>query len=382
MNNLIQQVFRLGYGAYCEKYTPSAEQRKAAYAISKCKTGELGYYTYTCTCPKCDYAETRPCSCGNRHCPACQAIPRERWIDERKSEVFDTHQYFHVVMTVPHQLILIFLLNLKLMYSLLHQCSSRAIIDLCKTIHGMGGTPCITQVLHTWGNKLNYHPHIHAIVSGMGLSSLGKLVECKKDYLFPLPMLMKLFRGKFLHHLNELYLSDSLVLPENLKDYLAWKNYLDILYSKEWTPYIKETFNGNGNAIDYLGRYTYRVAISNSRILEVTNTHVTFSAYDYKTNSTENITLTLADFIRKYLMHVLPKGMQKIRSSGLLNNRFKYRNLETLSILLKKKRREAKLKGLNMAETIKLLWNTDITVCPKCNNHTLKLSALPFHQIL
>jgi hypothetical protein len=245
----------------------------------------------------------------------------------------------------------------------------------------MGGTPCITQVLHTWGQKLNYHPHIHAIVSGIGLSTTRKLVQCKKNYLFPLPMLMRLFRAKFLCMLNTLCLSDSLCLPNDLNDHLKWLNFMDKLYSIDWVPYIKETFNGNGNAIDYLGRYTFRVAISNSRIKKVTDSHVTFAAYNYESGKQEYVTLTLVEFIHRYLRHVLPKGMQKIRHSGLLNNRFKHANLALLSVLLNQRLHEAKLKSFKNAEVIKQLWNIDVSVCHLCNGHNLKFVAIPFHRI-
>jgi len=263
------------------------------------------------------------------------------------------------------------------MYGLLHKCSSEAIIELSRSSNGMGGTPAVIQVLHTWGNDLKYHPHLHCIVSGFGLSPSKELVECKEDFLFPLPMLKRIFRGKFLSYLNEMYISGSLKLPKEL-DHLHWLNLMDKLYSIEWCPYIKETFNGNGNAIDYLGRYTYRVAISNSRIKEVTDTHVTFSAYDYKTGTTKDITLTLVEFIRRYLMHVLPKGFQKIRYYGLLNNRFKSRNLELLQILRKRKLREAILKGLKMEDKLKYLWDVDVSICPKCKGNNLKLTSRTF----
>ena len=377
MTNSIQDVFQRGYAEYCRKYKVSSVQRKAATDIMKCKTGELGYFVYTCS--DCGYTDERACSCRNRHCPSCQSIPRERWIDERKSEVFDESQYFHIIMTIPQELNQLFYLNQDKLYPLLHLCSSQCTIELSRSSRGMGGTPCVTQVLHTWGRKLNYHPHIHSIVSGIGLSKTNQLVRCKEDYLFPLSMLMEMFRGKLLYHINDLYLSDSLLIPQNLRKDFAWSNLMSKLHYIDWAPYIKETFNGNGNAIDYLGRYTYHVAISNSRIKEVSDTHVTFKFFDFKTQSYQDATITLVEFIYRYLRHVLPKGMQKIRYSGLLNNRFKNRNLQLLSILLHQKRRKAILKDLNMAEILKQLWSTDITICPQCHGPNLRLASRPFH---
>ena len=378
--NMIQDIFNLGYKAYCDKYIPSPEQRKAAYSIMNCKTGKIGYYTYVCS--DCGFVIEQPCSCRNRHCPSCQSLNREKWIDARKSEIFDNSQYFHIVLNVPAQLRTIFIMNQQLLYSLLFQCSSDAIVELSRSEMGMGGTPCITQTLHTWGQQLNYHPHIHSIVSGIGLSPIKQLVSCKKDFLFPVQMLMKSFRGKFLYHLDLLYKSNSLKLPEYLLGDQAWINLMSKLYELDWAPYIKDTFNGNGNAIDYLGRYINRIAISNSRIKEFTDSNVTFSSYNYRTNEKEDVTLNIVEFIHRYLNHVLPKGLQKIRHSGLLNNRFKYRNIKLLAILLKEYQRKAILKDLNMAETLKLLWNIDISVCPECHGHNLKLAALHFHQRL
>ena len=377
---MIQDIFNRGYKAYCDKYMPSPEQRKAAYSIMNCKTGKLGYYTMICD--DCGVVFDKPCSCRNRHCPSCQSLNREKWIDARKSEVFDSSQYFHIVVNVPAQLRPIFMVNQKLLYSLLFQCSSDSIIELSKSERGMGGTPCITQALHTWGQQMNYHPHLHAIVSGIGLSSLNKLVKCEKDFLFPIQMFMKLFKGKFLYYLNELYKSNSLKLLEPLLGNQAWINLLSKLYEIDWAPFVKETFDGNGDAVEYIGRYINRIAISNNRIKEITDTHVTFSFYNYRTEKTDYVTITIIEFIRRYLSHVLPKGMQKIRHSGLLNNRFKYRNLQLLAILLKEYQRKALLKDLNTAEILMLLWKIDISVCPECHGHNLKLASLPFHQRL
>ena len=379
MSHTVQEVFQRGYEEYIERFNPSTIQKKAASDIMKCKTGELGYFNFICL--DCGHEERRPRSCRNRHCPSCQSVPREKWIDQRKSEIFDDVPYFHVIMTVPHQLLPVFIRNQKLLYSLLHRCSSDSIIELSRSNNGIGGTPCITQLLHTWGNMMTYHPHIHAIVSGVGLSPDKQLVRCKESFLFPIPMLMRLFRGKFLHHLNELYQSDSLVLPEHL-NHLAWLNLMERLHNIDWAPFIKETFNGNGNAIDYLGRYTHRVAISNSRIKVVTDTHITFAAFNYKTMSAVDVTLPLVEFIRRFLLHILPKGVQKIRHSGLLNNRFKRRNLNLLAFLLNKKLREAKLKGLSLGDMLLRQWEINISICPVCHRPSLVHASLPFNLLL
>jgi hypothetical protein len=235
----------------------------------------------------------------------------------------------------------------------------------------MGGTPGIIQILHTWGQKLNYHPHIHCIISGVGLSPIGHLVQCKDSYLLPLPKLMPLFREKLLHHIRDLYNAGKLSLPIQYSQPAPWNTLVSYLYSINWAPYIKDTFNGNGNALEYLGRYTHRIAISNSRILEITDTHITFSARDYKTGTTQKITITFVEFIHRFLKHVLPKGFQKIRYYGFLNNRFKRRNLIAISKLQNQELHQAFLATLKMHELLMELWNINTSTCPKCGSPNL-----------
>ena len=368
MSGDVQTVFQRGFNEYYRQHNPSSVQLRAAFSIINCKTGNLG--RNVSVCGDCGHTVIHNNSCRNRHCPSCQAIPREVWIDSRKAEVIDG-PYFHVVMTVPSQLNPIIQRNAKLLYPLLHKCSAEALLQLCANPDIMGGVPGIIQILHTWGQTLNYHPHVHCIVSGVGLSPIGQLAKCNESYLLPLPKLMPLFRGKLLHHIRELYSAGKLSLPTQYQQPASWNSLVSALYAIDWAPYIKDTFNGNGNAIEYLGRYTHRIAISNSRIKDVTDTHVTFSAKDYKTGNTMEITVTLVEFIFRFLQHVLPAGCHKIRYYGFLNNRYKRRNLITISQLQNAELRHAFLANLNMAERLKNLWNIDISICPNCGSDKL-----------
>ena len=309
----IQQIFDASFDDYIKHHYISSEQMSAVKALMDCKSGKLGYNVSVCS--ECGHIQIHNNSCRNRNCPNCQAILKEIWIDDRRSEVIDA-PYFHVVFTVPHDMNPLFLSNQKLLYSLFHKCTAQTLMELADDPKYLGATPGIIQVLHTWGQKSNYHPHIHCIVSGGGLSKDLKLKLCGKSFFLPVKVMSKKFRGKFLYHLKQLYVQESIYIPDfcrELSDPSCWQSFINDLFEKDWCPFIKETFNGMGNAIEYLGRYTNRIAITNSRIKYVSNTHTTFSAKDYRTGETKDVTLTNEEFIRRFLMHILPKGFQKIR---------------------------------------------------------------------
>lgn len=368
----IQQTFDFSYTECSEKYHLSYVQKKAARCIIDCKTEKLGFNVSICD--DCGYVKVHNNSCRNRNCPNCQAVNKEIWVDKRRSEVIDT-PYFHAVFTVPDSLNALIYSNQSLLYSLMHRCSSKTILELSSNEKYLGATPSIIQVLHTWGQKLNYHPHIHCVISGGGLTRDKKLKVSGKSFFIPVKAMGRLFKGKFLAELKLLYQQDKLVIPASCKELLsisAWKEFVDSLYSIDWCPYIKETFNGFGNAIDYLGRYTHRIAITNSRIKLVTKTSVTFSAKDYRTGKTSDVTLSNVEFIRRLLMHVLPSGFMRIRYYGLLSNRFKKINLQMIFSQQSKKQFQSLLQDLTIPEILKKVWKYDIYRCPCCGNSALK----------
>ena len=330
MRSKIQQIFDSGWDSYTSSFQPSVVQGKAAHSITACKSGSLG--CNISQCEDCGHVEIHNNSCRNRNCPNCQAVLKEIWIDARKSEVIDT-PYFHVVFTVPAELNPLIYANQKLLYTLLHKCSSETLLELSSDKKYLGAAPGIIQVLHTWGQTLNFHPHIHCIITGGGLTKDYNFRMSSARFFIPVKVLGSKFRGKFLAYLESYHRQGKLFLPSSchkLRNSHAWAEFMDSLYQKAWCPYIKETFNGFGNAIEYLGRYTHRIAITNSRIVSVTENDVSFRAKDYRSGDKILVRITPVEFIRRLMMHVLPTEFQKIRYYGFLNNRPKKKNLHII----------------------------------------------------
>ena len=373
-NSPIRQIWHHSYGDFCASgHFQSVAQQKASHAILNCKSAKLGCNVSRCS--DCGHMEIHNNSCRNRNCPNCQAVLKEIWVDKRRAEVIDS-PYFHVVFTLPHELNPLIYCNQKLLYSLFHSCCAQTLLELSADRKYLGATPGIIQVLHTWNQELDYHVHMHCIVSGGGLTKSQQLRKSSGSFFIPVMVLRDKFKGKFMAHLTSLYQSGSLVFSsacEALKDSSVWKKWKNRLYEKDWCPYIKETFNGFGNAIEYLGRYTHRIAISNSRILAVAPDTVTFSARGRKPGDPRRrITLPNTEFIRRYLMHVLPSGFQKIRYYGFLNNRMKTQNLKIIFKLQGGQRFRQRYAGLSMAELLKAVWKFDICLCPACGHASMK----------
>ena len=376
MNNApgIQQIFSCSYDSFAVSAKHlSGQQKRAAHAILNCKSGRLGCNISQCT--DCGHLEFHNNSCRNRSCPNCQAVNKEIWVDKRRAEVIDS-PYFHVVFTLPHELNPLIYCNQKLLYSLLHRCCAETLLELSSDKKWLGATPGIIQVLHTWNQELEYHVHMHCIVSGGGITKDGKIRKSSKHFFIPTEVLRDKFKGKYMAHLTSLYQNDSLKFSsscEELRNSYLWKEWKNNLYEKDWCPYIKETFNGFGNAIEYLGRYTHKIAISNSRILSLTEDEVTFSARGKNPGDPKRqISLKHTEFIRRYLMHVLPTGFQKIRYYGFLNNRMKSTNLRLIFTLQGHQRFKRRFVNMTMAELLKAVWDFDISICPECGHPSMK----------
>ena len=369
MHNLkIQQIWKNSYGDLSASgFFQSDVQKKASQAILHCKSGKLG--VNLSQCPDCGHIEFHNNSCRNRNCPNCQAVQKEVWVDKRRAEVIDS-PYFHVVFTLPHDLNPLLYCNQQLLYGFFHRCCAKTLLELSKSKKHLGATPGIIQVLHTWNQEIGYHVHMHCIISGGGLTPDHKIRKVKKNFFLRVEVLRDQFKGKFLAGLQDFFQKGKLAFPsscEKLRNSYEWASFRDSLYKKDWCPYIKETFNGFGNAIEYLGRYTHKIAISNSRVLSVDGEQVTFSARGKNPGEPRrNITLRNTEFIRRYLMHVLPPGFQKIRYYGFLNNRYKTKNLKLIFTLQGHQRFRETYSGLSIAELLKAVWNVDIRVCPEC----------------
>lgn len=373
----IQQIFQHSYVDFCENgISLSGVQEKAALAILRCKTPLAG--CNLTVCGDCGHTEIHNNSCRNRNCPNCQAVLKELWVDKRRAEVIDS-PYFHVVFTLPHELNPLVYCNQKLLYGLLHRCCAETLLELSSNQAFLGAVPGIIQVLHTWNQEMLYHVHMHCIISGGGLTADHRIRKSRSKFFIPVHVLRNKFRGKYMALLDSLYQSGSLVFSsscEKLRNSYEWKEFRDQLYQMDWCPYIKETFNGFGNAIEYLGRYTHKIAISNSRILYVSETEAVFSARGKKPGDPKRqITVSNQEFIRRFLLHVLPSGFQKIRYYGFLNNRMKGHNLKLIFTLQGHQKFKMRYQHLSMAELLKAVWKVDITLCPVCGGHHMRPSG-------
>ena len=366
----IQQVFLSAYPEFSASGAPQSDvQRKAAHAVMRCKSGKLG--CNRSLCPNCGHLETHNNSCRSRSCPSCQAVQKEIWVDRRRAEVIDA-PYFHVVFTLPHELNPLIYANQKVLYGLFHRCCAETLLELCADKKYLGAQPGIIQVLHTWNQEMLYHVHMHCILSGGGLTPDGRIRRSSGKFFLPVFVLRDKFKGKYLAFLDRLYKDGSLSFPASCGSFRSpsgWQAFRDGLYRRNWCPFIKETFNGFGNAIEYLGRYTHKIAISNSRILSVTETEVTFSARGLNPGDPKRaITIGCCEFIRRFLLHVLPQGFQKVRYYGFLNNRTKSRNLKLIFTLQGHQRFKARFTGMTMAQLVLAVWKKDVTRCPVCGS--------------
>jgi hypothetical protein len=305
-------------------------------AIEICRTAELGGHVDVCD--TCGAIRISYNSCRNRHCPKCQFLRKEQWLEARKQDLLPV-QYFHVVFTIPDELNPLALRNQRVIYDILFKSVSETLTELGKDPKHLGAQIGFISILHTWGQNLMDHPHIHCIVTGGGLSLNGKRwLSCRKKFFLPVRVLSRLFRGKFLSYLKKGYDSEELIFPGNighLQNSELFKEFLRGLYSHEWVVYCKPPFKGPENVLKYLGRYTHRVAIGNHRIVRMEDAKVSFLWRDYADgNKNKVMALDVFEFIRRFLLHVLPERFVKIRYYGLLGNRNRKGMLHQCSKLL------------------------------------------------
>ena len=367
----VQDIFREHGKEYLEKYSPPPHVQKALRAITDCRTAKLGGHIDKCD--ECGYTHISYNSCRNRHCPKCQGLSKERWIAARQGELLPV-TYFHVVFTLPSELYGVAFQNQTAIYNLLFKASNETIRELARDGKYLGAEIGLTAILHTWGQNLTLHPHVHMIVPGGGLTTDGKWVNSRKKFFVPVKVMASKFRGKFLYYLRQAKLDFKGSL-EYLSDDIQFMNFVDSLYHKNWYVYCKRPFKTTNSILEYLGRYTHRVAISNHRIVSLKDGQVSFKWRDYKGGSKEKImTISANEFIRRFLLHVLPHGFTKIRHYGFLASAVK----KVLLVLCKK------LTGAKSSvwETIKLsivelmlkITGRDITKCPCCGSTLIRAS--------
>jgi len=309
---------------YRRTHLPSAAQQRVLRNIAACRTAALGGHVDECE-HGCGFARISYNSCRDRHCPKCQGPQRAEWVSRRLERLLPV-PYFHVVFTVPDELNPLALRNKAVVYKILFEAASKTLIELARDPKRLGADIGVTAVLHTWGQNLLLHPHLHCVVTGGGLSSDGsRWITGRQRYLLPFKVLGKLFRGKFLALLERAYKDGQLKLAGStaaLADQVAWARLRDRLYRKRWVVYAKPPFGGAKQVFCYLGRYTHRVAISNHRIVDIADGEVSFTVKDYKDGARKKtITLEPVEFLRRFLLHVLPKGFVRIRHYGLYASR-------------------------------------------------------------
>ena len=350
---------------YKTQYPLWPEHRKIVSDLLNCRTAQLGGHIERCD--SCGAVRITYHSCRNRHCPKCQHMPRERWLEKRKDEILPLN-YFHVVFTLPHELNTIILNNKKVMLNCLFAAASKTLITFGK--NELDGTPGFLAILHTWDQKLKAHFHLHCLVAGAGVSKDKKrLIACTGDYLFNQKAVSLVFRGKFIDRMGLACQKGNLKLAGH-----KYKKLKNTLFTKTWVVSVRDPVKRPEHVLEYLARYTHRVAIANSRIKSLKDAMVTFTAKNRKKNCTESIAISAVEFIRRFLLHSLPKGFVRIRHYGFLANRNRQINLKVIRKLLKLPTVLAKTR-VSLEEMMLQIAGIDITTCPCCNKGKMQLLA-------
>lgn len=336
----VADIFRRYGEAYRNEHdgSLSTAQRRVMSAIEVCRTAALGGHVEECDNDNCGHQRISYNSCRNRHCTKCQSLARAEWIEERQSELLDC-EYFHIVFTVPEEIATIAYQNKEVVYSILFRAAAETLRTIAADPKHLGAEIGFFAVLHTWGQNLLHHPHLHFVVAGGGLAPEGNhWISCRPGFFLPVRVLSRLFRRLFLKSLQKEFDSGKLKFfssLEALQDRKSFLRYLAPARKAEWVVYAKPPFAGPQQVLDYVGRYTHRVALSNDRLLDMENGEVRFRWKDYRDNNRQKtMTLTADEFIRRFLLHVLPHGFQRIRYYGFLGNRYRKQKLARCRLLL------------------------------------------------
>lgn len=368
----VQQVVQ-NYPLSC---TENWHTAKVLQRIKICRTSALGYHVYRCTDDACSHIKYQYHSCRDRHCPNCGAVKKQEWIEARSRELLPV-KYYHVVFTLPHELNSLVLGHRKLLFKLLFNASAQTLLTFAKDPQYLGATPGIISVLHSWGQQLSFHPHIHCIISGGGITADNSWRGATKNdwrFLFPVKAMSTVYRAKFLQALKQMIDKGEVMLPAGKDE----KQLLNLLYHKAWIVYAKAPFGGPQAVIEYLGRYTHKVAISNHRIYSIDNEKktVTFVYKDYSDNHKNKVmTLSCTEFIRRFEQHILPERFTKIRSYGYLSNRHRTRRINEVLNVMQLPLHKG-LVTLPLPIQLMVQYGIDITECPCCKNKTLQLVSV------
>ena len=374
----VADIFRAHGAAYRHAHALARPQRRAMQAIETCRTAALGGHRETCD--TCGAERIAYNSCRNRHCPKCQTLAKERWLAARRAELLPV-EYFHVVFTLPHALNALAQGNPRVLYTLLFRAVAATLTTFGRDPRHLGGDVGGTAILHTWGQNLSQHLHLHCVVPGGALAQDGaRWIAAPPGFLFPVRALARVFRGKYLQALHRAFITGKLRFAGSLASLAepeAFATWLRELRQHDWIVYAKRPFAGPTQLLEYLGRYTHRVAISNERLVSHTDGVVRFRWRDYADGDRVKImTLAAEEFIRRFLLHVVPGGFVRIRHFGFLANRTRRAKLARCRALLAQPPAPAASAIESVAALMRRLTGIDIDRCPVCQQGQLHVTEI------
>jgi len=370
------------HSGFAYRHRLPRHQRRALNAIALCRTAALG--SHVDQCGQCGEIRVSYNSCRNRHCPKCQSLARARWLEARRSELLPA-EYFHVVFTLPEPIARLAFYNQQILYSILFRITAETLLTIARDPRHLGAEIGFFAVLHTWGQNLHFHPHLHCVIPGGGLSpDHSRWIASKPGFFLPVRVLSRRFRRLFLQALQQAFDQGKLQFPgdiESLHDRAAFVRYLEPLGKTEWVVYAKPPFGGPAHVLDYLGRYTHRVAISNDRLVRHADHQVTFRYKDYRQGGREKhklMTLHEDEFTRRFLTHILPAGFQKIRFYGFLSHRHRQAALEKCRRLLQYPIQELLPRPADYRDLYRALTGRSLKRCPRCGAEAMACISVTF----
>jgi hypothetical protein len=375
----VADIIRQHGDRFIETHGPwlTTQHRRVLRALARCRTAALGGHLDRCV--RCDHRAISYNSCRNRHCPKCLTHAREQWLAARQGELLPVG-YHHVVFTLPHELSWLALQNKQVVYDLLFRASAATLLEIAADPKHLGAAIGFLSVLHTWGQNLLHHPHVHCVIPVGGLSSDDDThwVRPRYPFFLPVKVLSRVFRGKFIAGLKRTFRVGALALPGSLAplaEASSFRTFLRRLFRHDWVVYAKPPFGGPTHVLHYLARYTHRVAISNHRIVNVTDDHVTFRWKDYAHGSQLRLMTVSADeFLRRFFLHVLPRGFVRIRFFGFLAHRRRAHDLPVC-------RRALESRQALATSTVETATSSASWPCPRCGGTMLVVERLTAHQI-
>jgi len=372
----VATIVRACAEAYRQRHPLSVPQQRVLRAIEDCRTAALGGHTLQCD--QCGAVEIAYNSCRNRHCPKCQTLAKQRWLERQCADLLDI-DYWHLVFTLPHELNALAQGNPQVVYNGLFRAASETLLEFGRNPRWLGGELGVTMVLHTWGQNLDQHIHVHCVVTGGALSPTGDWIPAKPGFLFPTAALSKVFRGKYLDDLAQAYQRGELRLAGATAAWVdpgAFRLFLAKLKQHDWVVYAKPPFAGAKQVLAYLGRYTHRVAIANHRLVSFDGEQVRFRWRDYAHgNKVKVMTLSAEEFLRRFLLHTLPPRFVRIRHFGLLGNRGRSAKLARCRALLGQPPPEPS-EPESVEQMMFRLTGIDLSRCRRCPQGRLRVIGL------